>query len=177
KQADWTLNYTFNQQGKRSGLILPDGKQIGYLYNELGLLSSLTLVPPDENETALLALEYSAAGQITQHTLGNSITLQQGYDVRSRLTAQDWSGQQGYHQQRRYQYDKKNQLISSTEQTQAKIKDDDNTHNKPSQRRFSYNKLSQLVSSECKTQTEAHSTQSKDTTESFDWDAFGNPLV
>ncbi|MCG6202781.1 RHS repeat domain-containing protein, partial [Psychromonas antarctica] len=177
KQGDWLFDYTFNEQGKRSGLTLPDGKKIGYLYNELGLLNSLTLVQPDKNETALLALEYSAAGQVTQQTLGNGITLQQDYDVRSRLTTQDWSGQQGYHQQRRYQYDKKNQLISSTEQTQGKVKDDDHTHNKPSQRRFSYNKLSQLVSSECKTQTEAHSTQSKDTTERFDWDAFGNPLV
>ncbi|MCG6202775.1 RHS repeat-associated core domain-containing protein, partial [Psychromonas antarctica] len=179
KQADWTLNYTFNQQGKRSGLTLPDGNTIGYQYNELGQLSGLTLTQPSEDEKVLLALEYNSAGLITQHRLGNGITLQQDYDVRSRLTAQDWSGQQGYQQQRSYQYDKKNQLTQRSEQIK-KADVEEAAAQTEKQRSFSYNKLSQLVSSECKTQAiheVQESTQSKDTTESFDWDAFGNPLV
>ncbi|WP_084605588.1 RHS repeat-associated core domain-containing protein [Psychromonas aquimarina] len=161
KQGDWTLDYSFNQQGKSSALSLPDGTKIGYQYNALGQLSGLTLAQA-ENEKALLALEYSDAGLIKQQTLGNGITLSQSFDVQSRLTDQVWSGEQGKVLQRDYQYDKQNQLTQSSEQTQQS----------ETARSFSYNKLGQLVSSQCKTAEEPI-----EQSDSFEWDAFGNPKV
>ena len=187
KQGDWALNYQFNNKGQRSQLTLPDGKQLDYQYNELGQLSHLK-VQSESQETALLALQYSAVGQITQQALGNGITLEQHYDVKSRLTRQSWVGKQGYQQQRDYQYDKQNQLIKCNESTesdesaQCNEKEqhtqsglETNTEQKTAQqtvRTFTYNQLSQLVGSVCES-----SQPSKQQTEHYKWDAFGNPEV
>ena len=189
KQGDWTLNYQFNNKGQRSQLTLPDGKQLDYQYNELGQLSHLN-VQSESQETALLALQYSAVGQITQQALGNGITLEQHYDVQSRLTRQSWVGKQGYQQQRDYQYDKQNQLIKCNESTQSDVSAQRNKKaqcNEKAQhtqaelqanteqqtvRTFTYNKLSQLVGSVCES-----SQPSKQQTEHYKWDAFGNPEV
>ena len=187
KQGDWILDYQFNNKGQRSQLTLPDGKQLDYQYNELGQLSHLN-VQSESEETTLLALQYSAVGQITQQALGNGITLEQHYDVQSRLTRQSWVGKQGYQQQRDYQYDKQNQLIKCNESTQSdesaqcnekaqhtQAELQANTEQKTAQqtvRTFTYNKLSQLVGSVCES-----SQPSKQQTEHYKWDAFGNPEV
>ena len=177
KQGDWSLGYQFNNKGQRSQLTLPDGKQLNYQYNELGQLSHLNLQSESE-ETTLLALQYSAVGQITQQALGNGMTLEQHYDVQSRLTRQSWVGKKGYQQQRDYQYDKQNQLIKCNESTQSdesaqcseKVQQ---TQSEPqTARTFTYNRLSQLVGSVCES-----SQPSKQQTEHYKWDAFGNPEV
>ncbi|MEG3753032.1 RHS repeat-associated core domain-containing protein [Psychromonas arctica] len=181
KQGDWTLNYQFNNKGQRSQLTLPDGKQLDYQYNELGQLSRLNLQSESE-ETTLLALQYSVVGQITEQALGNGITLEQDYDVQSRLTRQSWVGKKGYHQHCDYQYDKQNQLIKCNESTQSdesaqhtqaeQLANTEQKNAQQTERTFTYNKLSQLVGSVCE-----FSQPSKHQTEYYNWDAFGNPEV
>ncbi|MCP4323691.1 MAG: RHS repeat protein, partial [Alteromonadales bacterium] len=86
KQGDWTLDYAFNQQGKRSYLTLPGGKKIAYLYNELGQLSALNLVQKTEDEqnqtTNLVQFEYNQAGLIKQQVLANGLTLRQTFETK-----------------------------------------------------------------------------------------------
>lgn len=184
KQGEWTFDYAFNSQGKRSTLTLPDGSEIGYHYNALGQLNALNLVQkvddehPDtkgtttnQQDTMLVQFEYNQAGLIKQQTLGNGLTLTQNFDTQSRLTEQVWSGEQSQLLQRHYQYDKQNQLIQCREQ--ITISAAKNTSAKQTQRSFSYNPLSQLVSAECVNQIDKQTAQIT----RFEWDAFGNPKV
>jgi len=171
KQGDWILDYQFNNKGQRSQLTLPDGKQLDYQYNELGQLSHLNLQSESE-QTTLLALQYSVVGQISQQVLGNGITLEQDYDVQSRLIQQSWIGKQGDQCQRDYQYDKQNQLVQCSEKEQQTQAQQQAKTEQKTARTFTYNKLSQLVGSVCESSQSA-----EQQTDQYKWDAFGNPEV
>ena len=175
KQGQFTLDYTFNEQGKRSLLTLPDGQKVTYQYNEQGLLSELALVDELNSQNNLLTLEYDVFGLMEKQYLGNGITLSQEHDAQSRLTKQSWLTTSEASQQRTYQYDKQNQLIAVNEFQQT----NDDEKQQPTTQHFIYNKISQLVNSHTSQSetTKENKVTEHNNAESYQWDAFGNPKV
>ena len=175
KQGQFTLDYAFNEQGKRSLLNLPDGQKVTYQYNEQGLLSELALVDELNSQNNLLTLEYDASGLTKKQYLGNGITLSQEHDAQSRLTKQSWLTTSEASQQRTYQYDKQNQLIAVNEFQQT----NDDEKQQPTTQHFIYNKISQLVNSHTSQSeiTKENKVTEHNNAESYQWDAFGNPKV
>jgi len=130
---------------------------------------------------------------MTKQKLGNGITLQQQFDVYSRLTEQTWQNtanssphqakQAPFSELRTYQYDKKHQLINTNQQLNAE------QGQTTQQKAFSYNSLSQLLkietSSTEENRTKVESTKANSTeasnqqsqTQHYQWDSFGNPLA
>lgn len=202
QQGRWQLSYSYNKQGLRQSLQLPDGSQITYGYNEQGQLSELSYLSADKaaHTTQLVSRQYSDAGLLTQQTLGNGIDLIQRFDVYSRLSKQHWQGNvvgteadtnsknNGFSEVRRYQYDNKHQLVNLHELLNA------NAHSsRNKQQSFRYNRISQLLKARTVTTSlvtegvegislnfdndgQAPSKQREEQVSTFNWDAFGNPV-
>lgn len=171
KQGHWELDVEFNEQGKRSRLILPDGQQISYQYNDRGQLVFLIAEQYEESRQVsrerLVALEYNNNGEIVGQIQGNGIGLKQTFDVYSRLIEQTWDGQKGFYQSRQYHYDKQHQLLRCMTVMKTEIEGE-----KQTEQIFNYNEISQLIHSEDKT---LHTSETE--TKTYQWDAFGNPEV
>ncbi|WP_213994993.1 hypothetical protein [Arsukibacterium sp.] len=148
-QDDSCIAYQYNQQGKCSSTILPDGNTLDYRYNEEGQLAQLAV-----NQQPLLWRTFDAAGRETVREYHSGLLLEQQFDAFNRLTTQQWRrGSQN--QQRQYSYTALHQLKKVTD-------------NQLGTTEYQYNKLDQLISKQ-------HSDDS-DQNETHQWDSFGNPV-
>jgi RHS repeat-associated protein len=148
-QDNSCIVHQYNEQGKCSKTLLPDGTALDYRYNEEGQLIQLAV-----NQRPLLWRTFDSVGRETAREYDSGLTLEQQFDAFNRLTTQQWY-RGGQSQQRQYSYTALHQLQKVTD-------------NQLGNTEYQYNKLDQLVSkqhSHDPTQNESHQ-----------WDSFGNPI-
>ncbi|ETJ47985.1 RHS repeat-associated core domain-containing protein [Pseudoalteromonas agarivorans] len=162
QQQAHTLKYSYDKYGRRQTLTLPDSTTLKYSYNQFGQLSGINLQQTNSKEIELaeplVTLSYDSQGNIKTQQFGNSITLNQQFDVFNRLTQQQLTHPaQALFDTCTYNYDSVNQLIARKNEGVSS----QNIN-------FEYNSLGQLIQ-----QTLASSRA--DTTTHYQWDSFGNP--
>ncbi|WP_286741115.1 MULTISPECIES: RHS repeat-associated core domain-containing protein [unclassified Pseudoalteromonas] len=162
QQQAHTLKYSYDEYGRRQTLTLPDSTTLKYSYNQFGQLSTIHLQQANSKEVELaqplVTLSYDRQGNIKTQQFGNSITLNQQFDVFNRLTQQQLTHPaQALFDTCTYNYDSINQLIARKNEGVSS----QNIN-------FEYNSLGQLIQ-----QTLASSRA--DTTTHYQWDSFGNP--
>ncbi|WP_077535564.1 RHS repeat-associated core domain-containing protein [Pseudoalteromonas aliena] len=162
QQQAHTLQYSYDDYGRRQTLTLPDSSTLNYSYNKFGQLSAIHLQQANSKEVELakplVTLSYDSQGNIQTQKFGNSITLTQQFDVFNRLTQQQLTHPaQALFDTCTYNYDSVNQLIARKNEGISSQNID-----------FEYNSLGQLIQ-----QTLASSRA--DTTTHYQWDSFGNP--
>lgn len=147
-QDDSCIAHQYNEQGKCSSTLLPDGTTLDFRYNEEGQLAQLAV-----DQQPLLWRTFDAAGREIAREYHSGLLLEQQFDAFNRLTTQQWRrGSQS--QQRQYSYTALHQLKKVTD-------------NQLGVTEYQYNKLDQLISKQ----------QSDDSgqNETHQWDSFGNP--
>jgi len=162
QQQAHTLKYSYDEYGRRQTLTLPDSTTLKYSYNQFGQLSDINLLQTNSKEVELaqplVTLSYDSQSNIKTQQFGNSITLNQQFDVFNRLTQQQLTHPaQALFDTCTYNYDSVNQLIARKNEGVSS----QNIN-------FEYNSLGQLIQ-----QTLASSRA--DTTTHYQWDSFGNP--
>jgi len=162
QQQAHTLEYSYDEYGRRQTLTLPDSTTLKYSYNQFGQLSGINLLQTNSKEAELakplVTLSYDSQGNIQTQQFGNSITLTQQFDVFNRLTQQQLTHPaQTLFDTCTYNYDSINQLIARKNEGVSS----QNIN-------FEYNSLGQLIK-----QTLASS--GADTITHYQWDSFGNP--
>ena len=213
QQGSWALGYDYNSKGQRASLKLPDGSCVLYEYDQNGQLAQLdylskapTKAPgsgqlnlPHQSQI-LLQCQYNKAELMTRQTLGNGISLNQEFDVFSRLTGQHWqtakaSGEQGgetgqafaqneagFSEQRLYQYDHQHRLIRCHQQISGS--QTTSGANSEEQARKASQQLAEGENSQCHEKIFRYNRLSQLITAREDkqdnhyhWDAFGNPVA
>ena len=165
QQQAHTLQYSYDDYGRRQTLTLPDSSTLKYSYNKFGQLSAIHLQQANStaNDSAsaakpLITLSYDSQGNIQTQNFGNDVTLTQQFDVFNRLTQQQLTHPaQALFDTCTYNYDSINQLI-------ARKNEGVSSHNI----NFEYNSLGQLIQQNLASGENTKITQ-------YQWDSFGNP--
>lgn len=76
--------YTYDGGDRQSGMTDPDGRRLGYAYDQFGLLSAIR---EDVTGAVVAAYDRDAGGRVTQRRMGNGTFTEYGYDALNRLAA------------------------------------------------------------------------------------------
>lgn len=173
-----SLNYQYDEFGRRQYLELPDGKTLHYRYNRQSQLMAIELSEEansqQQDKQTLAAFEYDKQNRLKKQAFDNQVELKQTFDVFHRLTQQALTHpEQRIYDQCHYEYDAIDQLISRQSQTQQSHQDDSGV-TQAKQEAFEYNAIGQLVK-ESIGYTQGHHSKRKHT--EFEWDSVGNPVA
>ncbi|WP_344796567.1 RHS repeat-associated core domain-containing protein, partial [Litoribacillus peritrichatus] len=160
-QDQWKTEHQYDQAGRRTQTLLPDGQTVQFHYDKHGRLNQLGL-----NDQPLTLRKFDQQDREIERECSNGVLLKQSFDAFGKITQQQWHNLQNASadqnekegqnqaQLRSYQYEK-TQLVA--------IED-----NQLGKKAYVYDELDQLISVQ-NTKNESH------TSESFEWDSFGNP--
>ncbi|WP_426357552.1 RHS repeat-associated core domain-containing protein [Pseudocolwellia sp. HL-MZ19] len=192
------LHYSYNEQGQLSGIAYQQSEQNSKnAKNPKNANGSQSLITQEYNASGLLIQQNLGNGiELTQKFDVFSRLAEQQWHTRH-ITEQTKNTQKTFSELRTYQYDNKHQLINvsslnksintnaysnnpNTNNQNTNNKDTDNTE--INSKAFSYNSINQLLQTKLTTESsiplvEENATQEiEQTTEQYQWDAFGNPV-
>ncbi|MFK2902251.1 RHS repeat protein, partial [Dyella jejuensis] len=82
-----TIGYSYTAAGRLSGMVYPDGTQVGYTRDGDGRIQSITVTPPNGTASTVVSnVTYQPFGPVASYTLGNGQTVTRTYDANYRLT-------------------------------------------------------------------------------------------
>lgn len=109
-QGDFTIEYTYDENGNRIQRKTSNGNTIAYTYDDLDQIIAIKV-----NDQSPIRIEHDARGQITCETLGTGLTRHYGYDPLGRLTHQRIFNGDEQLFKTRYSYDPAGNLIERSD--------------------------------------------------------------
>ena len=115
-QNDHRIQYVFNAGGQKTKIVLPDGKTIGYEYDQHGLLSRVSY-----DGKVLCTVEHDHHGRETRRVTGK-ISSHFDYDPMGRLIQQRTMKGKSAVWERQYRYDKTGNLRQIDDLNSGKVR-------------------------------------------------------